>query len=277
MENFDSDFNSDENSLHNSETNSIDSISIISLSNRTSKNEQYYENSSKSSFFEDYDESKDNMKKESREEEKNEDKKNNPIGRLSPFIPTSLIFLKERKLICSNCKEFFSYKPHNYKKYIKYCKDCKKDLCEECLKEISKSNNSTGKIATHKLQVVNLSFNFEKFKKNDNIYINKNDGDKKNNLKKIINNTKDNYPESPSFSGYKAINDNIKFLKNHDNIKLEENMVNKKLKKIKSIKQLKEDINTPDLIYKIEINNNKEDAMKNFDIFNQKDCKEHIK
>ena len=60
---------------------------------------------------------------------------------------------------CKNIKDVFSKdfvdkyttgkaeygcKSHKKKKFIKYCSDCKNDLCVECLKEKLKDNNASG-------------------------------------------------------------------------------------------------------------------------------------
>ena len=143
-------------------------------------------------------------------------------------------------------------------KYSFYCKDCKKDLCDDCLKEKATDNNTTGNITKHKMHsLINLSFDLDKFKEDNNIYFDKDHDSSKDNLKIILNNILKNYFESPSYRGLKAIKSINEFLKNPYNKK--SNLIFKELKKIKSIKQLEENINTPDLIYKIEIDGEKED------------------
>ena len=43
----------------------------------------------------------------------------------------------------------FGCKLHSNQKYIKYCKDCKQDLCKICLEESAKYNNDSGKHTPH--------------------------------------------------------------------------------------------------------------------------------
>ena len=44
----------------------------------------------------------------------------------------------------------FGCKIHNHK-YIFYCTDCKRDLCDECLKEKTEYNNHTGNNFKHEI------------------------------------------------------------------------------------------------------------------------------
>ena len=154
----------------------------------------------------------------------------------------------------------FGCNKHENKKYIMYCKDCKDDLCEECLKTKALYNNDSGKHTEHethdRIDLLRINEDIIEIKK----LINKENYEKKINLKNLILNLIEHYDEYPSYNAYKTIKISLEFLSQPA-----------ELKKINSIKALKENINFSNLTYKIEIDGSgMEDTLENLDIFQNK-------
>ena len=92
------------------------SIQFSNLSAGSINSELYYNKESKKSFYDDYDNSKENKKEENDKEEKNEDYLNIQV---SSSDQVKINFLKDflkkdLDYLCSDCKEYFSYKFNNY-------------------------------------------------------------------------------------------------------------------------------------------------------------------
>ena len=217
--------------------------------------------------------------------------------------PLNLDFLSEKFYICPDCKDYFSYKyispyhmniecgcrflqnftfnqfsknckkiatddkpisckTHN-KTFIKYCKDCKIDLCEDCEKEKAKTNNSTGNVTEHETHdLINLINVSQTIKKNKIFDIEKYDGDDIKTMKNIAINMLKNFDNFPTYRGYKAMKSIVQILMQ---------LRSKSLKKINSIQQLKENITKPHLIYKIEIDGEKtKEILKDLNLFKNK-------
>ena len=175
------------------------------------------------------------------------------------------------------------------KEFIKYCKDCKKDLCETCLEESALYNNDSG---THKIHethdLINLndikkvieetralaeSLNFEK--KHEIIDDSENNNDFENDeeppIKKLILDLLKCYKERQSYSGYKAIKIAKSFLSQPFNHKTKQNLEYEELIKINSIKELKENMGSCDKIYKIIIDGEEtKEQIENFNIMKNK-------
>ena len=192
---------------------------------------------------------------------------------------TLVNFIKKHSVPNGNT---FGCKFHNYKKYIYYCKDCKFNLCEDCLKTKSKYNNKTGKHTKHETHTkIKLSKNRKTIK-----FISKalknlsNKSYKNNNIINLISNLNQNYKEFKSYNAYKTLKNAAKFLKNLKKISplsIDEGFELKyeELIKINSIEELRKNINKSNLIYKIEINGEKtKETMKDFSIFEGKDFSE---
>jgi len=173
--------------------------------------------------------------------------------------------------IINGCERHKNEKGEN-RKFIKYCKDCKVNLCEECLKVKSKFNNNKNSIKVHETHnLIDLLSIKEEINDEDDLYlIDKNKNDKTYNLKNIIINLRRNYENFPSYNAYKAIKSIIELLKKSD-FKTENQILKfEELKKINSIKSLKENINNSNIIYKIEINGNNEEILEDLNIFENK-------
>ena len=181
----------------------------------------------------------------------------------------------------------FGCKLHSNQKYIKYCKDCKQDLCKICLEESAKYNNDSGKHTPHEthelvdllnidkkiIKVRNLieALNFEKIKAKDPNKNNNIENDEEPDIKKLILGLLNYYYDRPSYNGYKAIKVAKAFLSHPFKQKIKPNLKYEELFKITSIKELKEKINYPHLIYKIIINGDEtKEELENLNIFKNK-------
>ena len=185
----------------------------------------------------------------------------------SYFIQNYLYTGNEEKAI-SFCKSHFGHS------IIKYCWDCKKNLCEECLKVLSIHNNVSGihkKHETHTL--IDLKKDVKKYEEEVKKILAQNEViDDRNNLKFIIECLIKNYEEFPTYGGYKTLK------KLSKGLILNESTANdlepKEFVKINSIKELKnylENKGDPEKIYKIIINEDKPtDTMENLSIFKEK-------
>ena len=176
---------------------------------------------------------------------------------LNNFINNHAVRGKKREFGCDE---------HNHKKYLMYCKDCKCNLCEDCLLEKSKFNNDNGKHTKHETHTkVDLASIKTKFGELEDIIQNvqkMGKFDKSNKILYLINNLISHYDEVTSYSVYKTLENTEKFLLSNMN-----NTINQKsgkndkkyeeLNKISSIKQLNNLINSPQSIYKIKINGEK--------------------
>ena len=209
--------------------------------------------------------------------------KNCPINEFKKRQDDGFIFDTEN----IRCK--LHSKNNCFKKFIKYCKDCKKDLCETCLEESALYNNDSG---THKIHethdLINLndikkvieetralaeSLNFEK--KHEIIDDSQNNNDFENDeeppIKKLILDLLKCYKERHSYSGYKAIKIAKSFLSQPFNHKTKQNLEYEELIKINSIKELKENIDSCDKIYKIIIDGEEtKEQIENFNIMKNK-------
>ena len=209
--------------------------------------------------------------------------KNCPINEFKKKQDDGFFFDTEN--IC--CK--LHSKNNRSKEFIKYCKDCKKDLCETCLEESALYNNDSG---THKIHethdLINLndikkvieetralaeSLNFEK--KHEIIDDSENNNDIENDeeppIKKLILDLLKCYKERHSYSGYKAIKIAKSFLSQPFNHKTKQNLEYEELIKINSIKELKENIDYCNKIYKIIIDGEEtKEQIENFNIMKNK-------
>ena len=139
-------------------------------------------------------------------------------------------FSEYKAIFCEKNKD----QNENNKKFVQYCKDCKIDLCEDCLKEKEKYKNDTGKITVHEVHdLINLSINENEF---DEYETNNNDPDDIKNLKGIIFKLLKKYEEYPSYKGYKSLMNAKKILENPVNPESKQLLQIKILKKINSIK-----------------------------------------
>lgn len=193
-------------------------------------------------------------------------------------------FIKYIKKHCPKFSDEFGCKKHSkeniIKKIIYYCKDCKDDLCQECLTKIAKDINDTGtrkKHSTHTL-IDLLDIRQEMEEINKLIEMEKNDDEHSihDNVKNIIKNLLNQYEKNPSYNAYKSIKKVKKFLNQPKEIRKFGEP--EEFKKINSIKELKENIKSPDKIYKIKIEididdkKNKE-SMEDLNIFQNKEFK----
>ena len=158
--------------------------------------------------------------------------------------------------------------------FIKYCKDCKVDLCEECLNAIGLYNNDTGKHTAHELHdLIDLLDNKNDIEETKNLLL-----DLKlenNNIKNLILNLLENYEKSPSYKAYKTILISKNFLKNNNNINIVEDLKFEEFKIINSIKSLKENINSSNSIYKIQIDGNRtKESIDDLNMFENKEFNE---
>lgn len=143
-------------------------------------------------------------------------------------------FSKNKSIFCEKHKD----QNGKNKKFTHYCKDCKIDLCEDCLEEKEKYKNDTGNIKEHEVHdLINLSNIKDELEQN---YIIENGEGVENNLKNLIIKLLDRFDESPSYKGYKSLKNAKEFLANPCNTKLEEILKSIQLKKINSMKELKE-------------------------------------
>ena len=178
---------------------------------------------------------------------------------------------------------------NSIEKFVKYCDDCKKDLCQKCLEEIAIHNNPTGKHTTHEThdlidlldvdkdiaevrKLIEVS-NFEKksggIKDSEKSIIFENDEEPL--IKKLIMDLLRYYKERPSYNGYKAIKVSKEFLSQPFTKKIEKNLKREELFKINSIEELKEKINYSDEIYKIIIEGEEtKEEIENLNIFKYK-------
>ena len=163
------------------------------------------------------------------------------------------------------------------KSFIKYCKDCKINLCEDCLKEEAIFNNSEGYIKIHEThEIIDLLDNKKDIEETKKL-ISDNENINRFNKKHLIINLVNNYEKCPSYYAYKTIKMLNKFITTEKSNKILPELLEKKefeeLIIIHSIKNLKEKIekNKSKLIYKIVIDGNKEnDTMGDLNIFENK-------
>jgi len=215
-------------------------------------------------------------------------------------ISSDLRFLLPIYISCSNCKENFSLKIHNFKymtvecgckliknctlnefitkycsselinygckihyeenkpkNFIKYCKDCKVDLCEDCLNSKGLYNNDTGKHKAHEVHdLIDLLDNKNEIEDIKNLLKSLNNEDSNKNdisIKNLIIALVDNYEKSPSYYAYKTIKIIKKFIMEIGSKNSENTLQSQELKIINSIQSLKENINFSNVIYKIQV------------------------
>ena len=215
-------------------------------------------------------------------------------------ISSDLRFLLPIYISCSNCKENFSLKIHNFKymtvecgckliknctlnefitkycsselinygckihyeenkpkNFIKYCKDCKVDLCEDWLNSIGLYNNDTGKHKAHEVHdLIDLLDNKNEIEDIKNLLKSLNNEDSNKNdisIKNLIIALVDNYEKSPSYYAYKTIKIIKKFIMEIGSKNSENTLQSQELKIINSIQSLKENINFSNVIYKIQV------------------------
>ena len=191
--------------------------------------------------------------------------------RLSEFI----------KHFCSKTLGYYGckkdMKKNIIKKYIYYCKDCKKDLCEECVKEISPFINNGGKRKVHETHELIDLLNIEKEIEEINILTNVNNGESDNKmiLKNLLINLAKYYKENPNYSAYKVIK-NYKQIFDKSSKPIEKPILKyEELIKINSLKSLKDNIDSSNKIYKIEIDSKEtKDIMEDLNIFKDKNFDE---
>ena len=185
------------------------------------------------------------------------------------------------------CKLHFENNSNEH--FVKYCLDCKKDLCKQCLKEIAKFNNDKGQHTTHEvhdlIDLLNIdkdieetknlieSLNFEKKPEkiidSEKSYIIENDEEPI--IKRLILDLLKCYKGRPSYNGYKAIKVSKAFLTQPFKQKIEKNLKQEELIKINSIKELKENIQKFDKFYKIIIEGEEtKEEIENLDILKNK-------
>ena len=165
------------------------------------------------------------------------------------------------------------------KNYIKYCKDCKVDLCEDCLNSIGLYNNDTGKHKAHELHnLIDLLDNKNEIEEIKNLLksLNNEENDKNDiSIKNLIIALVDNYEKSPSYYAYKTIKIIKKFLMEIGNKRNENILQYEELKIINSIKSLEDNIDCSNLIYKIQIYGiMANQSLKNLNIFENKKFEE---
>ena len=215
-------------------------------------------------------------------------------------ISSDLRFLLPIYISCSNCKENFSLKIHNFKymtvecgckliknctlnefitkycsselinygckihyeenkpkNFIKYCKDCKVDLCQDCLNSKGLYNNDTGKHKAHEVHdLIDLLDNKNEIEDIKNLLKSLNNEDNNKNdisIKNLIIALVDNYEKSPSYYAYKTIKIIKKFIMEIGSKNSENTLQSQELKIINSIQSLKENINFSNVIYKIQV------------------------
>ena len=174
----------------------------------------------------------------------------------------------------------FGCNKHENKKYIMYCKDCKYDLCEECLKEIAEYNNDTGKQTTHEthnlIDLLNMKTKIEKVEKQLESF-GRNFSNDKYSIKLLLLNLFKHYDESPNYYAYLTIIKANTFLDNLVPIQDEE-LESEEFIKINYIQELRQKINDSKKIYKIEIDGKKKEniseILDNLDIFENKEFNE---
>ena len=175
-------------------------------------------------------------------------------------------------LFCKNNKpKQYGCKFHQRQKYEKYCIDCNRNLCKDCLDEEALYKIVTSAKKRHEDHTLIDLLNIDsKIKEAKELLQNNKNLDFDDKIKNIIQSLIDNYKEYPSYSGYKTIG---KFSKKFGNKKEYDNDNDKDFKmeiliKINSIKLLEEKINCSNGIYKIQIKGQKTmDSLENLSIF----------
>ena len=159
------------------------------------------------------------------------------------------------------------------KNFEKYCKDCKINLCEECLKAKSKYMDDNGKITEHETHYLIDLFSIKKeIEYNDElISYDRNEDDNIDSLKNIIVNLKRNYDKFPSYNAFKAIKSIIEFLKKPHDIISGQILKSEQLKVISSVESLKKNIKYSNEIYKIVISG--DDTLEDLNILTNKEFK----
>jgi len=184
-------------------------------------------------------------------------------------------------LHCSNTsiyskKENFDKK--KFKKYIKYCMECKKDLDEESLKDIAMPNNENGKITAHETHHLIDLFNNKKDIKilNDCLYKIKEDSPQNRKaIKSILSNLIKDYKNYPNYYAYKTIKNAAEFLSKEILPCPKEPLKLVKLKIINSFKNLEKNLDYTNSFYKIEIDGRETHEMiESLDILKNKQFKE---
>ena len=161
------------------------------------------------------------------------------------------------------------------KNFIKRCKDCKKDLCEECLKEKLKENNASGLHTEHEnhflLDLSDISTFLKEIEESYN-----NITEKTEDLKRVydmIGVLEEMNNKYPCYGIYKTLKKYMGLFKGFKSINNNNNNNNNnypELIKIRTIKEL-EEIGDPNKIYKITIEEEKQkETLNNLDIFKNK-------
>ena len=178
---------------------------------------------------------------------------------------------------CSQIKVNFGCKKHTKENIIKknkyYCKDCKEDLCEECLEEIAKDIND-GKRKKHDTHTLIDLLDIKQEKEEINKFIEMEKDKEKpkisENVQKLLLNLINHYEEKPAYNAYKSIKKAKKFLNKLKDVKKFGEP--EEFKKINSINELKENLKFPDKIYKIEIDGKKDkESLEDLNIFQNKE------
>ena len=183
-------------------------------------------------------------------------------------------FIKEH---CSKIPNNFGCKNHENIKNIYYCKDCKIDLCKECLKAKAK-DVSDGKRKMHDthtlVDLLDIKQEMEEIKK----FVEMENDDNEihhigSNVKKLILNLINHYDENPTYNAYKSIKKAKKFL-NQPKDKIIMCGEYAEFKKINSINELEENLKSPEQIskiYKIEIDGTGEKPLEDLNNFQNKE------
>ena len=180
------------------------------------------------------------------------------------------------KFIKEYCEEDFlsginECKKHK-KEYIKYCTDCRENLCEECEKEETKSEKFKGRVhGNHTLKQADNKF-FKKNKKKIKEIIEKNQN---LDIFLLIKIYLSNFEKHPTYYSSIAVNNIVCFIEKYPklplnfydkDIKLEE----EKMIKIHTLDELNEQIDS-ESIYSIDIDNKNSDICWNLDFFKDKE------
>lgn len=164
-----------------------------------------------------------------------------------------------------------------FKKYTKYCMECKKNLDEESMKDKAEPYNENGKITAHETHhLINL-FNIKKKIKIIKEKLNDIDKDSPKN-KIIILNLINNYKDHPDYYAYKTIKNATKFLSKEifKNPRMPLKCI--KLKNIYSFEELKKNKNFSNSFLKIEIDGKEtKEKYENLDLFQNLEFNELVK
>ena len=180
------------------------------------------------------------------------------------------------KFIKEYCKDDFlgginECKKHK-KEYIKYCTDCRENLCEDCEKEETKSEKFKGRVhGNHSLKQADYKL-FKKNKKKIEEIIEENQN---LDIFRIIETYLINFENNPTYYTSIAIKNIVSFIEKYPKLPLnfyDEDIIlgEEKMIKIHTLDELNEQIDS-ESIYSIDIDNKNSDICWNLDFFNDKE------